>query len=141
MTEENLNDDDIDIDKILAKLKDLSYDELLKRALFYEGLALTLLKKVIPQERDSANKLSEKLVQRAIFESMFEGIKLQKTIQGQKAANARHQEHRAIKNDVISYYQTNRKNFSNKDEAAIYISEHIVPETTFGTIRKYLRNI
>lgn len=141
MTEENANNDDIDVDKIAVELKNLSHDKLLTRALYYEVLAMVLLKKIIPEERDKAQRLLEKTIQRTIFESMFEGIKFQRTIQGQNAANTRHQEHRAIKNDAISYYQANRENFLNKDAAAFYISEHIVPGTAFGTIRKYLRNV
>jgi hypothetical protein len=143
MTEEKLNTIEFDRDKKLAELKskNYSYDELLNRAIFFEELTMILLSKLIPEERDRAEILFKKTIQKTVFESMLEGVKFQKSAQGQKAANSRHKEHRAIKNDVINYYKANRENFPDKDNAAFYISEHIVPGTAFATIRKYLRNI
>jgi hypothetical protein len=64
------------------------------------------------------------------------------TISGmaRRAANARHQENRSLKQEAIDYYLKNHHSFSSKDKVAFHIAENIIP-SKFATVRDWLKGI
>lgn len=54
-----------------------------------------------------------------------------------KAAAGRHKEDREMKRDVLAWYQENKGRFESKDDAAEYISNHVVP-VKFRTARGWI---
>jgi hypothetical protein len=63
-----------------------------------------------------------------------------KSKNGKNANNARNKENRALKRDAVDYYLKNRGEFANKNEAASYIAEKIVPAAC-TTVRDWLKKV
>lgn len=63
-----------------------------------------------------------------------------KSIHASRIAKKGHAKHIASREKAIQYYKGNYKNFKNKEDAAEYISNHIV-EAAYSTVRGYLRGV
>lgn len=59
---------------------------------------------------------------------------------GRRKAKKRHAEHRDLKSEAVAYYREHRAEFKNKDEAAEFIAEEIVP-LKWRTVRDYLTGV
>lgn len=71
------------------------------------------------------------------IEKILAGMKSE---QARAAADKRHKEHRAIRDDVRAHYMENKHLYKSKDDAAAAIAGKIVP-LSFRTVRDYLRGL
>ena len=74
-------------------------------------------------------------------EELDQRIKVDRSERSRHALNAKHKEVRDIKQQAIDYYLAHIGRFGSKDEAALEISQKIVP-ASFSTVRrKYLKDL
>jgi len=144
---------DFCLETALADLraKNLSYDELLLKAVLMEQLAIIVIKLTKTEQEYFQQQIRKATIEASLMSSiegakigiqngLQTGAKQERTLQAKKGADARHVENNINKNKAREYYQTNRASFANKDEAAEYICKNVISSAAFATIRGYLRN-